>query len=199
LLANLAREGKGLRGDAAAPQPARACTGPLQEIVMKVAEPDTVDTAAHPATAGSALTILCADHRRVQQLMGLYALLWADSGSQADRAGLIARIGACLHALGEVKQEIVYPLLASRADAELLERAQRGQASIEQSLSRVAAEDGGTVAMDMQMSELADLLHEQMAMEERLLFPLIEDIDSRDLASRVALRRSVALGLQGPD
>lgn len=166
---------------------------------MKDAGPDIANTAANPATAGSALTILCADHRRVQQLMGLYALLWADSSSQADRAGLIARIGACLHALGEVKQELIYPLLASRANAELLERAQRGQASIEQSLSRVAAEDGGTVAMDMQMSELADLLHEQLAMEERLLFPLIEDIDSSDLAGRVALRRSVALGMQGPD
>lgn len=149
--------------------------------------------------AHTALSILRDDHHQLDRLLRLYALLSPTSGSQADRDGLISRIGACLHGLIEAERQVLYPLLSSDAEHDELAAARRNHHLLEERLRAMASEAEGRVAKDVQMGELAELARAHMALDDRRLYPLAGRFDSMDLGQRVALCRAQALGEQGPD
>ncbi len=157
------------------------------------------DAPAAKPHAQTALSILRDDHHQLDRLLRLYALLSPTSGSQADRDGLISRIGASLRALIEAERQVLYPLIASDAEPDALAAARSNHDLLEERLRAGAGEAEDRVAEDVQMSELAELTRAHMALDDSRLYPLAEHFDSVELGQRVALCRAQTLGDQGPD
>ncbi len=154
---------------------------------------------AGAASPESAVEVMRHDHRQIERLLDQYHLLAKDSQSMADRHGLIARLGALLTALQEVKEQVVYPLLGEAGPAGWLKSVQEDHRLLCQQLQVVAADDSSTESIDAEMHTLTDLVHAHHAIEEETLFSHLAKVDSPALGQQVAMQRSASLGDQGPD
>ena len=154
---------------------------------------------ADSGNPGSALEVLRGDHQQINHLLNQYDLIKRNSGSSADRQGLIARMGALINALHGVKEQIIYPLLKEVVSPGLLKSAQEGHQLLCQQLQLVAAKGAKDQAVDGEMEKLAGLLRAYFAMEEKKLFSHLTNFDSPELGQQVAVHRSMELGDQGAD
>ena len=151
------------------------------------------------ASPASAVEVMRQDHQQIDRLLQQYELLAKDSQSMADRQGLIARMGALLTALQDVREQVVYPLLKESVTADMLGPVQKDHRLLSRQLQMVAGERSTTASIDGEMHTLADLARAYFAMEEQKLFPHLAKIDSPALGQQVAMLRSASLGDQGAD
>ena len=155
-----------------------------------------MEDASHPAEDSppcTALAVLREDHHRLQRLLSFYTVLAKTNASAVVRQGLVTHIRVCTRALIEVKEQLLYPLLAPLADPTAVQWAQRDRALLCAQLRAVDDIGHGSYAIDLHMGDLKTLARAYMAVEEERLFPLAEAVDSLELGARVAARRLALL------
>lgn len=157
------------------------------------------DAGGHPPpSTQDALELLFADHRRIDHLLDDCARLAAAAGhSEADRSGLLARLGALLLAHTTMEQELFYPALRdidARVQGAEAEHAHFGRQL--ESLSLPGLDGGGFAEA---LDSLARSVRAHMSDEELHLFPAALTLDLQALGTRLALRRGELLGDQGVD
>lgn len=145
------------------------------------------------------LTLIRADHRRLDEHLSDYALLTSVKAATADRQGLIARVGAYLTTLVTLKEELLYPRLEPQVGAALMASLRSDHHRMERGLQALAAGVGNDVATDLRMAQLAEVIRAHFALEEEKLFPSAGAVDSDELAEAMTLRRAELLGDQGAD
>ncbi len=144
-------------------------------------------------------TVLQAEHRRVRDLFRDYGILMSDSHSEADRLGLVSRLGARLHALLCIQEEILYPWLTSHVDAQTLRAASSANQRIARQLQQVAAQVSDAAKIDAAMTELVSLTLVHLSFERERLWGGLADLQDGGLIDRIELRRAELLGEQGSD
>lgn len=154
-----------------------------------------------PPSTQDALEVLESDHRRLKTLFQDYARLTADSAADADRSGLLARIGALLRAHAQIQTELFYPALLAagavrqddlpRHDALLADLAALAESDVKDDL-RDADFDG-------RVARLGDKALAHAAQVEKQLFPAARSLDIKTLGTQLSLRRGELLGDQGAD
>ncbi len=160
----------------------------------------STDTTTSPApSTQDALTVLRADHRRIEGLFADYARLAAGHASAADRSGMISRVGAQWLSHAQITQELFYPALD--ASEPLLVRARAHHADIAAQLAHLSkpAAVPENAGIDAQFATLAQAVTSHLAFEEASLFPRAATLDLAALGTRLALRRGELLGDQGYD
>lgn len=160
---------------------------------------DSGDAAGHPPpSTQDALELLFGDHRRIDALLDDCARLASSSGhSEADRSGLVARLGGLLRAHATIEQELFYPALpAGHADvAEAVVEHER----IARLLQAVASRDLLPDEFASRLAALAQEVRSHVTEEELRFFPAALTLDLQALGTRLALRRGELLGDQGVD
>lgn len=157
------------------------------------------DAGGHPPpSTQDALELLFADHRRIDALLDDCARLAVSADhSEADRSGLVARLGALVGAHTTMEHELFYPALR---DAErLVAEAEGEHGRIAQQLRELSAPDLSAADFGTRVADLATLLREHVNLEELRLFPAALTLDLQELGTRLALRRGELLGDQGVD
>ena len=154
---------------------------------------------ADPATEQGCLEPIRAAHQRLDEQLRDYALLAGVPAAATDRQGLIARVGACLHALVMLKEELLYPQLEPLVGAALMAALRSDHRRMERGLKALAAGVGDDVATDLQMAQLAEVIRAHIALEEERLFPSVAAVDSAELAAAMAVRRAELRGERSPD
>lgn len=159
---------------------------------------------SHPAAEpvaphADALQILVGDHEAIRALFAEYALYAQEPTGAADRHGLIARLGALLHAHDTIEAELFFPALEGRVDAALLGHALADHAEIDAQLQHVASIDPDDPAFDEHFAALAGKVHAHLFEVERSMFPHALGLDLAALGERIAQRRGELLAEQGVD
>ncbi len=157
-----------------------------------------------PPSAEDAVELLRADHARLRELFGEYAML-AGAGdtdlSAADRQGLLARLSTLLRAHLLIEQELFYPALEALLPAQRVQRSVREHEALQARLREVAAAQPQNEGFDACVAALAEAVHEHLRDEELELFPAAQrlDLDLNALGTRMALRRGALLSELGVD
>jgi hypothetical protein len=156
---------------------------------------------APPPSTQDALEVLESDHRRLKTLFQDYARLTADGAADADRSGLLARIGALLRAHAQIQTELFYPALLAagavrqddlpRHDALLADLASLAESDVR--------DDVHDAEFDRRVARLGDKALAHAAQVEKRLFPAARSLDIKTLGTQLALRRGELLGDQGAD
>jgi hypothetical protein len=157
------------------------------------------DAGGHPPpSTQDALELLFADHRRIDHLLDDCArLAAAPAHSEADRSGLLARLGALLNAHATLEQELFYPALVGipeQVSSALAEHAQ-----LTGRLEALSQPDLPAEGFGEALAALAQGVRAHMGHEEVHLFPAALTLDLQALGTRLALRRGELLGDQGVD
>lgn len=158
-----------------------------------------------PPSTQDALEVLESDHRRLKTLFQDYARLTADGAADADRSGLLARIGALLRAHAQIQTELFYPALLAagavrqddlpRHDALLADLAALAESDV-----RVDVRDDLRDAeFDRRVAQLGDKALAHAAQVEEQLFPAARSLDIKTLGTQLSQRRGDLLGDQGAD
>jgi len=157
------------------------------------------DAGGHPPpSTQDALELLFADHRRIDALLDDCARLAASPAhSEADRSGLVARLGALVGAHATMEHELFYPALPDAAA--LVADAEADHARITRQLQELAAPDLSAAGFAGRVADFARLLRDHVNLEELRLFPAALALDLQALGTRLALRRGELLGDQGVD
>lgn len=163
-------------------------------------KPNTGNAGQSPAaTTQDALSLLRADHAKLDALFADDARLAGTAGREADRSALLARIGALLTAHAKIEEEIFYPALEEGDDAELIRNAQAEHQDVLDRLEKVAGRSPDGHGFDQEMASLADAVRRHAAWEEESLFPLARRLDLDELGTRLALRRGTLMPEPGAD
>ncbi len=161
-----------------------------------MSDTDTAGTAA--AAPDDPLALLRDDHRRLEALLADCERAAGDAAasSNADRSGLVARLGALLLAHAQIEDELVYPALDDAAATE----ARDDHREIDTLLQALVEGQGAHGGFALKLSALARELRAHLALEERQWFPALASLRSREgLAQQLASRRAELLGPQGVD
>lgn len=163
----------------------------------------TEATGSAGASSQDALELLRADHRRIDKLIADCERLSAvgdtaaDSGSDADRAGLVSRLAAVLKAHAQVEDELFYPALPAQAG--VIGQARGDHAEMAALLQDLAQAQGDPAAYARSCAALAMAVRDHVVREEAELFPTARALDLAALGAHMAVRRAELLGEQGAD
>jgi Hemerythrin HHE cation binding domain len=155
--------------------------------------------AGTPAPHADALQIVAGDHEAIRALLAAMASFDTQPTRAADRHALVARIGAMLHAHGEIETGILYPALSGHVDAALLGRALADHRDIDVLLQRLAGVDPDTDEFAEHFAELSGAVLAHLFEEERSLLPRAATLDLAALGARMLARRTELLAGQGED
>lgn len=146
-----------------------------------------------------ALDLLRSDHQRVDAMLADCERMvgGGDGGSEADRSGLVSRLGGLLIAHAQMEQQLFYPAIG--LDAAQVSQASAEHAEVEASLQALSAPDAAGFAA--RIRTLAEQVREHVRKEEAEFFPkaTAAGIDLHALGTQMAMRRGELMGDQGID
>jgi hypothetical protein len=152
-----------------------------------------------PSPHADALEIVAADHEAIRALLAAMVSFDGQPTRAADRHALVARLGAMLHAHGEIETGIFYPALAGHVDAALLGRAMADHRDIDTLLQRLAGVDPDSDEFAEHLAELSGAVLAHLFEEERSVLPGAATLDLAGLGARMLARRTELLAGQGED
>jgi hypothetical protein len=153
------------------------------------------DSAADLNSTRGLLTHLRDEHQRMDWLLSLYRQQAGIGLDAHARKRLVERIERHLRALITIKESMLYPLVESKISRPKMASLKCNNTLLHERLAAMSKEVPDTLAMDIQMEELALHLHDHIAAEERWILPVAQALDSADLGQRFTARREQLLNL----
>lgn len=161
----------------------------------------SASAAAPTASTQDALALLHEDHQRIDAMLADCERLAAagPQSSQADRSGLLSRLGALLIAHGQLEQQLFYPAVGAPADE--IEDMVAEHEAIKEFLHRLSDADAQPSSFDNCVRALAESVRAHVHEEETQFFSRARSsgVDLYELGTQLALRRAQLLGHQGVD
>ena len=139
------------------------------------------------------LTLLRDEHQRMDWMLSQYRQQAGIGLDAQERKRLIQRIDRHLRALMVIKETVLYPLVESKISRPTMLALKCDHNIIHERLLAMDKEVPDTLAMDIQMEDLALHVRDHIRAEECRLFPVAQALDSADLGQRCAKRREQLL------
>jgi hemerythrin-like domain-containing protein len=141
------------------------------------------------AQEGSAIALLKADHREVEEYFEEYEEL----DNESDKAELAEKICAALKVHTQIEEEILYPAARkATGDEDLLDEALVEHAGAKHLIAEIEAMDVGDDLYDAKIRVLGEQIKHHVKEEEEELFPECEsaELDTMALGKKLAARKS---------
>ncbi|HZW72123.1 MAG TPA: hemerythrin domain-containing protein [Caldimonas sp.] len=139
-----------------------------------------------------AVSLLTSDHAEVKQMFEEYRQLVQDNADDDRRAELAGEICSALTVHAEIEEDIFYPALRERLEADLaLDQAEVEHAIARDLIEQIEAMEPDDALFDARVLVLAEYVEHHVQEEESEIFPQAEKsgIDLDELGAELADRR----------
>jgi hemerythrin-like domain-containing protein len=139
-----------------------------------------------------AVSLLTSDHAEVKQMFEEYRQLVHDNADDDRRAELAGEICSALTVHAEIEEDIFYPVLRERLEANLaLDQAEVEHAIARDLIEQIEAMEPDDALFDARVLVLAEYVEHHVQEEESEIFPQAEKsgIDLDELGAELADRR----------
>jgi len=143
-----------------------------------------------------AVSLLTSDHAEVKQMFEEYRQLVHDNADDDRRAELAGEICSALTVHAEIEEDIFYPVLRERLEANLaLDQAEVEHAIARDLIEQIEAMEPDDALFDARVLVLAEYVEHHVQEEESEIFPQAEKsgIDLDELGAELADRKNELL------
>lgn len=145
---------------------------------------------------GDAISMLRADHRRVEEMFKEFERAHGDK----SKAEIAAEICEELKVHTQVEEEIFYPAARRAVDApDLLDEAEVEHASAKALIEEIEGMEAGEPLYDAKVTVLGEYVRHHIKEEQKELFPKVKeaDLDLKELGAQIEQRKGELLGEAG--
>jgi hypothetical protein len=145
---------------------------------------------------GDAISILRADHRRVEEMFKEFER----AHGERSKAEIAAEICEELKVHTQVEEELFYPAARRVLDAQdLLDEAEVEHASAKSLIEEIEGMEPGEHLYDAKVTVLGEYVRHHIKEEQKELFPQVKetDLDLKELGAQIEQRKGELLGEAG--